>query len=83
MYSALGITTQVSTSHSASSLRPLVPITRSSSTHSPPTDEYALDEEPSSFPEPLCRFLAFMTQQVAEGKDDAQGTYEHFSASSK
>jgi len=42
----------------------------------PPTDEFALDEEPSSVPELLSRFLAFVTRQVTEGEDDAQGTYE-------
>ena len=42
----------------------------------PPTDEFALDEEPSSTAELLSRFLAFVTQQVTEGEDDAQGTYE-------
>ncbi|PUU81782.1 fatty acid synthase beta subunit dehydratase [Tuber borchii] len=42
----------------------------------PPTDEFALDEEPSSVTELLSRFLTFVTQQVTEGEDDAQGTYE-------
>lgn len=41
-----------------------------------PTDEFALDEEPSSVPELLARFLGFVTEQVTEGEDDAQGTYE-------
>ncbi|KAH8145050.1 uncharacterized protein LAJ45_10961 [Morchella importuna] len=47
------------------------------STHLPnPTDELALDDEPSSVPELLARFLGYVTQQVLEGEDDAQGTYE-------
>ena len=49
----------------------------------PPTDEYALNEELSSALELLYRFLASVTQKVAEKKDDAQGTYGHFWASSK
>ena len=93
MHRGLGTATEMSVSHSASSLRPLVLITRSLRTSlsrnrasqraatqlPPPTDEYALNEEPSSILELTCQLLAFVAQQVADGKDDAKGTYEHFS----
>lgn len=98
MYGTPGITTGVSTPHSASSLRPLVlehgsiehalliPTAlhyhaselkqRFQSTLPQATDDLALDEEPSSAPELVARFLGYVAIQVTEGEDDAQGTYE-------
>lgn len=40
------------------------------------TEELALDEEPSSVTELVGRFLGYVAEQVVEGEDDAQGTYE-------
>ncbi|KAI5848125.1 acyl transferase domain-containing protein [Tricharina praecox] len=40
------------------------------------TEELALDEEPSSVPELVARFLGYVAEQVVEGEDDASGTYE-------
>lgn len=40
------------------------------------TEELALDEEPSSVTELVSRFLGYVAEQVVEGEDDAQGTYE-------
>lgn len=39
-----------------------------------PTDELALDDEPSSVPELVARYLGFVAREVEEGDDD-QGTY--------
>ena len=41
-----------------------------------PTDELAQDEEPSSTPELVARYLGFVAYEVDEGEDDAQGTYD-------
>jgi len=41
------------------------------------TEELALDEEPSSVPELVARFLGYVVEQVVEGEDDASGTYEN------
>ena len=41
-----------------------------------PTDELALDDEPSSVPELVARYMGYVAIQVAEGEDDAQGSYE-------
>jgi fatty acid synthase subunit beta, fungi type len=41
-----------------------------------PTDELAQDDEPSSVPELVARYLGFVAQDVDEGEDDAQGSYE-------
>ncbi|KAI4087474.1 MAG: hypothetical protein LQ344_006763 [Seirophora lacunosa] len=40
-----------------------------------PTDELAQDDEPSSTPELLARYMGFVSREVDEGEDDAQGTY--------
>ena len=40
-----------------------------------PTDELAQDDEPSSAPELLARYLGHVAFEVDEGEDDAQGTY--------
>jgi fatty acid synthase subunit beta, fungi type len=40
-----------------------------------PTDELAQDDEPSSVPELVARFLELIADEVEEG-EDAQGTYE-------
>lgn len=40
-----------------------------------PTDELAQDDEPSSAPELVARFLGFVVQEVDEGEDDPQGSY--------
>ncbi|EEP77705.1 fatty acid synthase beta subunit dehydratase [Uncinocarpus reesii 1704] len=40
-----------------------------------PTDELAQDDEPSSVPELVARYLGFVARQVEEGEDDAQGSY--------
>lgn len=42
----------------------------------PPTDELAQDDEPSSNPELVARYMGFIAQEVERGEDDAQGTYE-------
>jgi fatty acid synthase subunit beta len=41
-----------------------------------PTDELAQDDEPSSVAELVARYLGFVAQDVEEGEDDAQGSYE-------
>lgn len=41
-----------------------------------PTDELAQDDEPSSIPELVARYLGFVAHEVDEGEDDAQGSYE-------
>lgn len=42
----------------------------------PPTDELAQDDEPSSTPELVARYMGFIAQEVERGEDDAQGSYE-------
>lgn len=42
----------------------------------PPTDELAQDDEPSSPPELVARYMGFIAQEVEKGEDDAQGSYE-------
>lgn len=42
----------------------------------PPTDELAQDDEPSSIPELVGRYMGFIVQEVEKGEDDAQGSYE-------
>jgi fatty acid synthase subunit beta len=41
-----------------------------------PTDELAQDDEPSSVAELVARYLGFVAQDVDEGEDYAQGSYE-------
>ncbi|KAI9782572.1 MAG: beta subunit of fatty acid synthetase, partial [Geoglossum umbratile] len=41
----------------------------------PPTDELAQDDEPSSVPELMARYLGRIASEVEEGEDDAQGSY--------
>lgn len=41
-----------------------------------PTDELAQDDEPSSVPELVARYMGYVAVQVAEGEDDAHGSYE-------
>lgn len=41
-----------------------------------PTDELAQDDEPSSVPELVARYMGHIAHEVAEGEDDAQGSYE-------
>ncbi|KAL8382560.1 hypothetical protein RB595_006371 [Gaeumannomyces hyphopodioides] len=41
-----------------------------------PTDELAQDDEPSSVPELVARYMGFVAREVEEGEDDAQGSYE-------
>lgn len=41
-----------------------------------PTDELAQDDEPSSVPELVARYMGYIANEVAEGEDDAQGSYE-------
>ena len=41
-----------------------------------PTDELAQDDEPSSIAELVARYLGFVSRQVDNGEDDAQGSYE-------
>ncbi|CAK7225026.1 beta subunit of fatty acid synthetase [Sporothrix curviconia] len=41
-----------------------------------PTDELAQDDEPSSVAELVARFMDFVANEVEEGEDDAQGSYE-------
>ncbi|PYH92768.1 fatty acid synthase beta subunit [Aspergillus ellipticus CBS 707.79] len=40
-----------------------------------PTDELAQDDEPSSVPELVARYIGHVAHEVEEGEDDAQGTY--------
>ncbi|OAQ86630.1 fatty acid synthase beta subunit dehydratase [Purpureocillium lilacinum] len=40
------------------------------------TDELAQDDEPSSVPELVARYLGFVAREVEEGEDDSQGSYE-------
>ncbi|KAJ9137269.1 Fatty acid synthase subunit beta [Pleurostoma richardsiae] len=42
----------------------------------PATDELAQDDEPSSVPELVARYMGFVAKQVDNGEDDAQGSYE-------
>ena len=41
----------------------------------PPTDELAQDDEPSSVPELVARYIGSVAHEVEEGEDDAQGSY--------
>ncbi|KAL2196888.1 acyl transferase domain-containing protein [Corynascus similis CBS 632.67] len=41
-----------------------------------PTDELAQDDEPSSVPELVARYMGYVAHEVAEGEDDAQGSGE-------
>ena len=41
-----------------------------------PTDELAQDDEPSSVPELVARYMGHIASEVAQGEDDAQGSYE-------
>lgn len=41
-----------------------------------PTDELAQDDEPSSVPELLARYMGFIAQEIETGEDDGQGSYE-------
>ncbi|KAI0008515.1 beta subunit of fatty acid synthase [Xylariaceae sp. FL0662B] len=41
-----------------------------------PTDELALDDEPSSVAELVARYMGYVAHEVEEGEDDAQGSYE-------
>src|SRR5947209_293132 len=41
-----------------------------------PTDELAQDDEPSSVPELVARYMGHIAGEVAEGEDDAQGSNE-------
>ena len=41
-----------------------------------PTDELAQDDEPSSTAELVARYLGFVSFEVDEGEDDAQGTFD-------
>lgn len=41
-----------------------------------PTDELAQDDEPSSIPELVARYMGFIASEVEKGEDDAQGSYE-------
>ncbi|KAI0514857.1 fatty acid synthase beta subunit dehydratase [Xylaria bambusicola] len=41
-----------------------------------PTDELAQDDEPSSVAELVARYMGFVANEVEEGEDDAQGSYE-------
>jgi fatty acid synthase subunit beta, fungi type len=40
------------------------------------TDELAQDDEPSSVPELVARYLGYIAWKVEEGEDDAQGSYD-------
>lgn len=40
-----------------------------------PTDELALDDEPSSVAELVARYIGHVAREVEDGEDDAQGTY--------
>ncbi|KAJ5885338.1 Fatty acid synthase subunit beta [Penicillium taxi] len=41
-----------------------------------PTDELALDDEPSSEAELVARYIGHVAHEVEEGEDDAQGSYQ-------
>ena len=41
-----------------------------------PTDELAQDDEPSSTPELVARYLGYIAHEVDEGEDDVGGSYE-------
>ncbi|KAI9803150.1 MAG: beta subunit of fatty acid synthetase [Piccolia ochrophora] len=41
-----------------------------------PTDELAQDDEPSSVPELVARYLGFVAKEVEEGEDDTQGSWD-------
>jgi fatty acid synthase subunit beta, fungi type len=41
-----------------------------------PTDELAQDDEPSSVPELVARYMGYIANEVDDGEDDAQGSYE-------
>ncbi|KAK3939840.1 acyl transferase domain-containing protein [Diplogelasinospora grovesii] len=41
-----------------------------------PTDELAQDDEPSSVPELVARYMGYIANEVEQGEDDAQGSYE-------
>ncbi|KAK4236035.1 acyl transferase domain-containing protein [Achaetomium macrosporum] len=41
-----------------------------------PTDELAQDDEPSSVPELVARYMGYIAHEVAEGEDDASGSGE-------
>ena len=41
-----------------------------------PTDELAQDDEPSSTPELVARYLGYVANEVDEGEDDVGGAYE-------
>jgi len=41
-----------------------------------PTDELAQDDEPSSVPELVARYLGFIAEHIEEGEDDPSGSYE-------
>ena len=41
-----------------------------------PTDELAQDDEPSSVPELVARYMGYIAKEVDAGEDDAQGSYE-------
>lgn len=41
-----------------------------------PTDELAQDDEPSSVPELVARYMGYTAHEVEEGEDDAQCSYE-------
>ncbi|KAK1755563.1 fatty acid synthase subunit beta [Echria macrotheca] len=49
---------------------------RFSSSLPDPTDELAQDDEPSSVPELVARYMGHIAQEVSQGEDDAQGSYE-------
>ncbi|KAI1007020.1 Fatty acid synthase subunit beta [Podosphaera aphanis] len=42
-----------------------------------PTEELAQDDEPSSTAELVARYIGFVAKDVANGEDDAQGSYEN------
>ncbi|KAM7218171.1 Acyl transferase domain containing protein [Rhypophila decipiens] len=41
-----------------------------------PTDDLAQDDEPSSVVELVARYMGYIANEVAQGEDDAQGSYE-------
>ncbi|KAI9805514.1 MAG: hypothetical protein M1825_000765 [Sarcosagium campestre] len=41
-----------------------------------PTDELAQDDEPSSTPELVARYLGFVANEVEEGEDDTEGAWD-------
>ncbi|KAK3358649.1 acyl transferase domain-containing protein [Lasiosphaeria ovina] len=41
-----------------------------------PTDELAQDDEPSSIAELVARYMGYIANEVSEGEDDGQGSYE-------